>query len=260
MKFYKQFLILSRGKQIAIVVCCIHLFAIFGLLGHHLVSRRLKPPRPMIVKTISAVPPKINAERNPGVPNEAQGKKMQNAKVESPAPKVQAVAPKPQKEVPKPKPATTAKKAVAAKPKPGPVAQKAPPVKEEHIFKEIAESLETLSSEAKRSRPSLTLPSKIGQKAQIAPETNLDPTYGEYLIAYLQNALDLPEYGEVRAKIEIDRFGRLIDCEILETKSMKNAEFLKNQLPELTFPCLNDFGIVDTSETFTITFRNVEIH
>jgi len=245
MKLYRKFLLLSRGRQIAVVVCLLHLLAIFGLVIHHFASRQLKPPRPMLVRTHKAI-----AEP-----------KMRYAKEE--APKLQTVAPKPQKVhaegksvEQKPKGSAT-KKMASAKSKPT-VAKKAPG---NHLLKEIAESLDMLNSEAKPSpRPSLTLPSKIEPKAQIAPESNVDPTYSEFLVSYLQSALDLPEYGEVRAKIEIDRFGRLIDCEILEAKSVKNAEFLKNQLPELTFPCLNDFGIVDATETFTITFRNVEIH
>ena len=53
-KIYHLFLLLSRGKQIALVVCLLHLLAIFGLLGHHLISRRMKPPRTIIVKTIHA--------------------------------------------------------------------------------------------------------------------------------------------------------------------------------------------------------------
>jgi hypothetical protein len=109
--------------------------------------------------------------------------------------------------------------------------------------------------EVRHTRPPLQLPSIIPEPSA-AP--SFTPTYGEFLIAYLQSSLDLPEYGEVRAKIEIDRFGKLLHCEILEAKSTKNAEFLKNQLPDLTFPCLNDFDIMDFSQTFTITFRNVE--
>ncbi len=89
-------------------------------------------------------------------------------------------------------------------------------------------------------------------------EDPLLPSYEEYLVAYLQGALDLPERGDVKLRIEIDRFGRLSECEVLDSRNSKNAEFLKNRLPELTFPCFNDFGITDLTQTFTITFRNVE--
>lgn len=123
-------------------------------------------------------------------------------------------------------------------------------------MKEIASRFDGLRSEAKHSRPLLPLPTL----STPAPVVDSPPTYGEFLIAYLQNSLDLPEYGEVRVRLEIDRFGSLIHCEILETQSVKNGEFLKNQLPTLSFPCLNDFDIFETSQTFTIAFRNVENH
>jgi hypothetical protein len=235
MKLLKYFLALSRAKQIAIAVCAVHLLTIFGLICHHFASRRLTPPRNMIVRTVTPI----------------TEKKIQSA----PAPKVvqQAAAPA---APPKPKPAASVKKA-AAPAKAAPVAKKSAPVKDERLLKEISESLETFTIESKQTKLSLALPSKIKPKAERVEET---PTYGEFLIGYLQTALDLPEYGEVRARLEIDRFGRLIDCEILEAKSHKNADFLKNQLPQLTFPCLNDFGIVDATQQFTITFRNVEMH
>ncbi len=227
MKLYRLFLTLSRGKQIAIGVCIVHLLAIFSLTIHHLATGRFRKPRPMVVRTVQAAP-----ER-----------KIQSVKqIETP----KTVANKPAPEKPKP----AAKKqeppktvAAAKKPSPKPV--------EKPVEKEAPPSLETVS----KKRPALIVPSKIESKK--APvEIKEEPTYGEYLVAYLQSALDLPEYGEVRAKIEIDRFGKLIHCEIVEAKSKKNGEFLKNQLPDLTFPCLNDFGIVDATHIFTITFRN----
>lgn len=236
MKLFNYFLTLSRGKQIGLVVCMVHLFAVFGLMCHHLVSRRLKPPKSMIVRTIT--PP---VER-----------KTQTTKAESTVPKIQQPV---AATTPKPKPATPSKKPAPVKP--APIAKKEAPVKQERLLKEIAESLETLNTDSKKARTALALPSKIAPKTEVVEDS---PNYGEFLIGYLQTALDLPEYGEVRARLEIDRFGRLIDCEILEAKSLKNAEFLKNQLPQLTFPCLNDFGIVDATQQFTITFRNVEMH
>lgn len=251
MKIKEAFLLLSRGKQIAAVVCMVHMLTVVGLLGHHLISRRLKPPRPMVVRTISPV----KAERS-----------IQTAKREE-APVKQVAAAAKLKSVPAQKTVAAAPKAAptpakkAGTTKPMAVAKKGPPVeKEESLFKEIAESFQALSSESKKpSRPALNLPAKMHSKAQLAPqESNDDPTYGEFLIAFLQNTLDLPEHGEVRAKIEIDRFGKLIDCEILEAKSGKNAQFLKNELPLLNFPYLTDFGILDSTKTFSITFRNAD--
>ena len=152
-------------------------------------------------------------------------------------PKVEAM-PTPQKVVQRPSPKPDPKKA--------------------RIQKEVAELKAAMKAEPQKKKPELQLPQIIQPKQ--APPAVADPNYGEYLIAYLQNALDLPEYGDVKAKIEIDRFGQLVKCEILEAKNKKNAEFLKNRLPDLAFPCLNEFGIFDTTQSFTITFRNVENH
>lgn len=244
MKFYRLFLLFSRGKQIAVTVCAIHLLTLFGLLGHHLFTRRTRPVRPILVRTVLPVP--------------APHPNVQVGKREEGVPK------------PKPKPAAPPKKEIAVKPKPpietvkpkSTVAPKKgePVLANSSLLKEIGESLETLNEKSKQ-RPVLNVPKKIESNRQLTEiDSPIDPNYGEFLVAFLQNTLDLPEYGEVKAKIEIDRFGKLVHCEILQTKSIKNGEFIKNQLPELLFPCLNDFGILANTQTFTITFRNVEMH
>jgi hypothetical protein len=220
MKWREQFLLLSRGKQIALVVCSLHFLIIFGSLGHHFATRKLKPARPMIVKTV--------------VPITKPEPKIAQAKP--------AAAPKTAKPQPKKKESKVAKATKpAAKPAPAPIQKKAE---------------ETAAVEYKP-KPQLLIPSKVVAKEETKVETAEDPRYSEFLIAYLQNTLDLPELGEVRMKIQIDRFGKLIDCEVLEAKSKKNEEFLKKELPDLSFPCLADFGILEASQTFTITFRNV---
>jgi hypothetical protein len=229
MKLLHQFLLLSRGKQIALTVFLSHFFIVLALFGHHLFTRQLRPPRPMVIRTLAAQPPPRPLATAP----------------------VAKATPAPAK--PKAKPSAPAKKATPkASAAPQPVVKKTA-AKEEDLLQEIAANLQALSTETKPSRSTLTVPSKLASKAEIKSDTPFDPTAGEILIAYLQNELDLPEYGEVRAKIEIDRFGKLVSCQILEAKSAKNAAFLKNRLPELAFPCLND------SQSFTITFRNVEI-
>lgn len=88
---------------------------------------------------------------------------------------------------------------------------------------------------------------------EIGQET-VQPSYGQTLIAYLQGSLDLPEFGEVKVDLEIDRNGHLVRFEILEEKSKKNAEFLKKRLPELVLPCFNDTS--NETAVFTITFKN----
>src|SRR5690606_35589606 len=123
-----------------------------------------------------------------------------------------------------PKPVVVAAKApVKGKAAPKPTPKKVPLEKDEGLLKEIAAQLEALNSASSSQKKSLAVPSKVETKVPVKIEQVETPTYGEFLIGYFQETLDLPEYGEVKAKIEIDRFGKLIDCQILEAKSSKNA-------------------------------------
>lgn len=247
MKYIQLFLSFSRSRQIAISVCLAHLLVVIGLIGHHLITRRPSPPRPIVVRTVvpkAVAPVQLETKQKPA-PSTVPVVKKETPKKE------------PKKEIAKakPKPAPETKKPALEKSLAQPVQEKDP------LLEEIAQRLEALAaaSEPPRFRPSLSLPSEVEPKAKVTESSNENPVYGEILIAYLQNALDLPEFGEVKAKLDIDRFGRLIDFEILETKSVKNAEFLKNRLPELALPCFNEADSSNTNLSFTITFRNVEI-
>ena len=153
-------------------------------------------------------------------------------------PKVIAAAPAPAAS----KPAPVAPKKAPAPPKPKPAATKTTaPKKQEKVTPEIPPPPKT----------TLNVPRKIQPKAEVTTDVD-NLSYGELLIAYLQSILELPEMGEVKAHIKINARGALVDCEIIEAKSDRNAEFLRRRLPELTYPLSNDFS----GASFTVTFRN----
>ncbi|HSX12836.1 MAG TPA: hypothetical protein VLE96_00225 [Chlamydiales bacterium] len=165
----------------------------------------------------------------------------------------------------KPKQNAVKPKAVPAKPKPVPVKTPAPKPKEE--AKAIVKTKQTSEPIVKTNElqqpvvkvKSVDLPVpviKIKSDDLPAPkvEEKTEENYGQILIAYLQGCLDLPEFGEVKVDLEIDRNGHLVHFEILEEKSKKNAEFLKKRLPELVLPCFN--GSMNETAIFTITFKN----
>jgi hypothetical protein len=232
MKAYHKFRLFSPLKQITLIVISLHLLLLFSLSIHHLATRKSPPPKPMAIRTITPAPAKSVTIATPKT---------------TPTPVPIAAAP------PKPK----AKPVTEVKPKP--TAAK----KKQETLTATSAPLPTPAPMPK-AKPALTIPSKLPPKEEVVPTAlelplaKEEPTYGEYLITFLQSSLALPEYGEVKIDLEIDRFGNLLGCDILEAKSKKNAEAIKNRLPELTFPCLNEFGILDTAHTFTITFRNVE--
>lgn len=128
------------------------------------------------------------------------------------------------------------------------------------LLSQLAESLNTVATrtEPRKTSLPLSLPKTIVSKTELESTPLQNQSYAENLIALLTNSLDLPEFGSVKASIEIDASGVVVNCKILEEKSHKNSEFLKNRLRELTFPCFNDFGLSDNRLEFTITFRNLE--
>lgn len=163
---------------------------------------------------------------------------------QSPSPRPEA--PKPIKTSAPPKPA---KKSVAPPKKTAP----APP-------REIKQSAPVPSPPPRKAAPEIRLPSFIeSTPVETAIETIQDNrSYAPFLAAFFQEQLQLPEIGEVKARITLEAPGRIASVEILDTRSGKNAEWLKIQLPLLTPPCFNDFNISDAKLEFTITFRNVE--
>lgn len=236
---WKKFLSLSRFQQIALSVCLFHMFAVLAMTGHHWATKRLRPPRPIAVRTLAS-------------------------------PTRSAVPSKPVTTLPSKATAASAKKTAAAqKPKAKSAAKPSKPqpaAKETRALQEIAEKLESLQPASPPSkRTALSLPKPLNEplakrKIETQPDEQslVDPNYAERLIGELQSALDLPEFGEVKVAITIDRSGKAVACSILDSKSAKNAEFLKKRLPELAYPCFNDFGISDATLEFTITFRNVD--
>ena len=241
MKLWAKFCTLSRARQIALGVFLLHFGGIFILSMDHLIHGEKPQKNRISVHTVRPKPPTLRTAQSPSLAKPASHRQTIPARAPS-------------------KTATAAPKKSDAKQ----VQTKSPVVKseisesDEALLREIAENLEILSSESNqpRSHFSLSIPSALPRAVRIEESDESDPTYGEALIAYLQESLDLPEYGEVRARLEIDSNGQLTHCEIIESRNTKNGEFLKKRLPELTFPCSNDLG--NDPLTFTITFKNVE--
>jgi len=115
------------------------------------------------------------------------------------------------------------------------------------LLKEIEQNFESLSNVAPLPKKSDIVVPTLALQFQEQPQ---EYSATEQIASMLQNALELPEFGEVKIKLQIGRLGTLDNIEILEARSQKNAEFLKKRLPELGFPCLNEVT------TLTIVFSN----
>lgn len=165
------------------------------------------------------------------------------------------------KEIPAPRPkpiptntstASTPRKQLPPKKKSAPATPKRSVT---NTLDEIEKSFNALSAPAAPKARPIPLPPKLHLDAPPPQET---ASYGERLIDTLQEQLELPEFGEVKTRIVLTAPGTIHQVEILEAKSEKNAEWLKNRLLLLEAPCFNEYGICDAAIEFTVTFRNVE--
>ena len=228
-KFFK----LSRKKQIWVCVFGLHAFIFFSLLVHHAATSSWKTKKQIAVRTYvvqKSAPPKkvVTPQKPPAAPP--------------------AVKPKPQSNLPAKKSPPT---------QPAKKGKEAPPAKAA-VIDDLTAALDLLKEwdSPSNSRPALQVPTAVHiQQSQVA---STNPSYGEFLVGYLESTLDLPEFGQVKIQLVVDREGHVISSEILSSENLKNSEFLKNRLPQLTFPCFNDFGITEKCLTFTVSFQNAE--
>jgi hypothetical protein len=206
------YLSLTRGKQIFIAVVLAHLFSLAMLGADHWMHRVRVHHKKVSVNTFVVAPP--------------------------------------------PKPVTSESGAVIVKPKA--TAKKVQPKKVINSSKASTNKEVTLLADIEKNLKDLATPTSPAKKTNIeipnfhsVEQVNeIDSTTPEQIAAFLQEALELPEFGEVKIKLSINRFGALETLEILESKSLKNEAFLKKRLPELQFPRLNEVV------SLTIVFMN----
>jgi hypothetical protein len=208
---------LSRGKQIAVFVVAAHGFMLCMLGGDHWMHRANGNRKKITVHTILCSPPKVAA-------------KTKLSPKTQPASKTQKLVAK--QPLPKEPPAKLAAPMVAPA-----------PLDSDALLAKIENNLDLLAENT----------SVVKKSTITIPDFTFRPTEysaAEQIVSLLQASLELPEFGSVKVQLSINAVGILEEVAILEAKSQKNAEFLKKQLPELQFPCLNK----DT--TLTIIFSN----
>lgn len=209
---------MKKIQQIALLVTLSHFLVLLSLS-----LRNPPPPKPtrITVHTLARAPIAI-------APPPAPSKKS--------APKKTAAK--------NPSPSKPAPKSASATPSPHP----------KKNAQEVSRDLDPPTPSTHK--PALTLPTLVIPKTltvEAAPDdTTSDPTYAELLISYLQQTLELPEYGPVKMRLSFNAEGRLTHSEVIESKQHKNSEFLQQRLAELVFPSPPNHE----STILTITFRN----
>lgn len=172
--------------------------------------------------------------------------------------------PKP-KEVTKPQPE---KKAEPPKPKVDPAVEAAKAKRREllsnaqksiakidHVYDKLAaETANTVAG---------VIPAKIDtlqvETLAIESANSLSPqekSYYDELASRLKLVLRLPEFGEVRIKLTLDRSGKFVKVVIMSAESVKNSTYIEKTLPTLTYPSFGTNFSDQPQYTFIIALSN----
>jgi hypothetical protein len=95
------------------------------------------------------------------------------------------------------------------------------------------------------------LPGSSNQK-----QSSQEMGYVDELVGRLKLQLKLPEYGDVKTRLTLDRRGHVVQIVIVSSESSANRSYIEKQLPALSFPAFGNNFDQETQHTFQITLRN----
>lgn len=81
-------------------------------------------------------------------------------------------------------------------------------------------------------------------------------SYRDELASRLKLLLKLPEYGEVKIKLTLERSGKVAKVVVVSTESAANRKYIEKTLPTLTFPAFGANFDQAKQFTFSITLSN----
>jgi outer membrane biosynthesis protein TonB len=265
---------------ICLTVVSAHLCFLLTLVffGHSLTSKpKLKK---LVVKTVTVSPKPAKLTTTPKkatpprtAPSEAKKKTNppQSAKTPASPPKQTAkTKPKPEsKQIPSksnPKPTLSKQKEKVAA-APPPVKKKPAAQPPEDLLKELEEKIAKIETKRDKStiKSELSVPQKIEQQMAYASSSSQSSSseleedhddYVSFLVGYLQEHLQLPDFGEVKIQISLRSDGSVEALRVIKTESEKNKKYLEENLPKLKFPSFSLKKNASSTQTFILTFCN----
>ncbi|MCH9627997.1 MAG: hypothetical protein S4CHLAM2_16460 [Chlamydiales bacterium] len=218
--------------KIVISVICAHFLVLAGMTYFHPPKAKPLPRKAVAVQTYLIQEEKPKPQIPPSTPKSKP----------APAPKP---APKPK---PKPKPVTKPKPTVTQTPKKKPDPQK------EELVRMMQKSLSSLDQPSKPTSTPTKTTKPIGPLASEA--LHFEAAYQDRLIAFLENALTLPEKGNVKLALTVNRSGMITQVHIKEAASSRNRSYIETSLPELLLPPFTDQFKGESTHTFSITLTS----
>ncbi len=80
-------------------------------------------------------------------------------------------------------------------------------------------------------------------------------SYRDEVAGRLKLMLRLPQFGEVKVKLTLNRLGKVVKVVVVNAESSENKKHIEKMLPTLTFPPYGS-QFADEEHTLTITLRN----
>jgi colicin import membrane protein len=86
--------------------------------------------------------------------------------------------------------------------------------------------------------------------------TTKETSYRDEIAHRLKLGLRLPDYGEVKIKLTLERSGKVSHVQIVSSKNAKNKQYVEKTIPTLTFPSFGDNFDDSQYYTFVICLNN----
>jgi hypothetical protein len=104
-----------------------------------------------------------------------------------------------------------------------------------------------------KSSATVVKPTKLGA---LNIESAGPPSYKRALESKLRSLLTLPEYGDVKIKLTLNRVGKVLKVEILSAKSKRNQSYIEQTLGAATMPAFGENFAGTDQQTFTLTLTS----
>lgn len=122
----------------------------------------------------------------------------------------------------------------------------------------MQDSLKTLEGAARRKPPAASKSTPaIGALA--SESISFAPNYEQTLIADLEALLELPEKGEVKIKLTLNRQGKVERVHVEKAPSAHNRTYIEEALKALSFPPFGTAYKSEQTHTFCVTFTSEQV-
>lgn len=277
-------------RKICIGVCAVHFTFLLWMAASPTILKIDKPKKQLVIKTLSPHPiekkgpaavaaitpvrpsplPPPKPLKTPPPPQQTppEPKKPTLPSTDNNDNKDNKKPPVDEKKAPaKQRPPIQDKKPVAKKPKaPPPKLIEPEPAIPQNLLDELEESIAKIDQKRdnlyrkKKPSASTAVPHNLEKDLAIDSaqlrDAHGEGEYKEALVSYLHQSLNLPEFGEVKIQLTLNRDGTVVKLIVLKTESEKNKKHLEAALPLLKFPPLGGLYSKKQQQTFVLTFCN----